>query len=126
MIAICFQHPTPYFDDSYAVNSVNNGPYGDAIMTELIPSLEEHFRIIRKPYARILAGGVAFPVVPAQVAGHSFDLLGRSNKPAEVQVELGPAVEVRQVGQTAQEGTDQDVKVRHWREGLSVDQAGRR
>lgn len=57
MIAIRFQHPTPYFDDSYAVNSANNGPYGDAIMTELIPYLEEHFRIIRKPYARILAGG---------------------------------------------------------------------
>lgn len=57
MIAIRFQHPTPYFDDSYAVNSANNGPYGDAIMTELIPYLEEHFRIIRKPYARVLAGG---------------------------------------------------------------------
>src|SRR5205823_4324269 len=26
MIAVTFQHPTPYFDDSYAVNSVNNGP----------------------------------------------------------------------------------------------------
>ncbi len=57
MIAVRFQHPTPYFDDSYAVNSVNNGPYGDAIMTELIPYLEDHFRIIRKPYARVLAGG---------------------------------------------------------------------
>ena len=57
MIAVTFQHPTPYFDDSYAVNSVNNGPYGDAIMTELIPYLEEHFRIIRKPYARVLTGG---------------------------------------------------------------------
>jgi Putative esterase len=57
MIAIDFQHPTPYFDDSYAVNSANNGPYGDAILTELIPYLEEHFRIIRKPYARVLTGG---------------------------------------------------------------------
>ena len=57
MIAITFQHPTPYFDDSYAVNSVNSGPYGDAIMTELIPYLEEHFRIIRAPYARLLTGG---------------------------------------------------------------------
>jgi Putative esterase len=57
VIAIRFQHPTPYFDDSYAVNSANNGPYGDAIMTELIPYLEEHFRIIRKPYARVLFGG---------------------------------------------------------------------
>jgi hypothetical protein len=57
MIAVTFQHPTPYFDDSYAVNSVNNGPYGDAIMTELIPYLEENFRIIAKPYARVLTGG---------------------------------------------------------------------
>ncbi len=57
MIAVRFQHPTPYFDDSYAVNSANNGPYGDALMTELIPYLEEHFRIVRKPYARVLWGG---------------------------------------------------------------------
>ena len=57
LIAVTFQHPTPYFDDSYAVNSANNGPYGDAIMQELIPYVEEHFRIIRKPYARVLTGG---------------------------------------------------------------------
>jgi hypothetical protein len=57
MIAVVFQHPTPYFDDSYAVNSANNGPYGDALLTELIPYLEKHFRIIRKPYARMLTGG---------------------------------------------------------------------
>ena len=57
MIAVKFQHPTPFFDDSYAVNSVNNGPYGDSILTELIPYLEEHFRMIRKPYARLLTGG---------------------------------------------------------------------
>jgi S-formylglutathione hydrolase FrmB len=56
-IAVTFQHPTPYFDDSYAINSANNGPYGDAIMTELIPYLESHFRIIAKPYARVLTGG---------------------------------------------------------------------
>ncbi|MGB8590931.1 MAG: alpha/beta hydrolase-fold protein [Candidatus Acidiferrales bacterium] len=57
MIAVTFQHPTPYFDDSYAVNSANNGPYGDAIMQELIPYLEAHFRMIPKPYARVLTGG---------------------------------------------------------------------
>jgi hypothetical protein len=43
MIAVSFQHPTPFFDDSYAVNSVNDGPYGDALLTELIPYIEEHF-----------------------------------------------------------------------------------
>jgi len=57
MIVVTFQHPCPYFDDSYAVNSANCGPYGDAIMTELITYVEEHFRIIRKPYARVLSGG---------------------------------------------------------------------
>ncbi|MGH9444264.1 MAG: alpha/beta hydrolase-fold protein [Terriglobia bacterium] len=57
MIAVTFQHPTPYFDDSYAVNSANDGPYGDAIMQELIPYIETHFRIIRQPYARVLTGG---------------------------------------------------------------------
>lgn len=57
LIAVTFQHPTPYFDDSYAVNSANNGPYGDAILQELIPYIEEHFRIIRQPWARVLTGG---------------------------------------------------------------------
>jgi hypothetical protein len=57
VIAVTFQHPTPYFDDSYAVNSANNGPYGDAIMQELIPYLEAHFRMVPKEYARVLTGG---------------------------------------------------------------------
>lgn len=57
MIAVTFQHPTPYFDDSYGINSPNAGPYGDAIMKELIPAVEEQFRVIREPYARVLAGG---------------------------------------------------------------------
>lgn len=57
MIVVTFQHPTPYFDDSYAVNSANNGPYGDALLTELIPYLEKSFRIIAQPYARVLTGG---------------------------------------------------------------------
>jgi len=57
IISVTFQHPTPYYDDSYAVNSANNGPYGDAIMQELIPYIENHFRIIQKPYARVLSGG---------------------------------------------------------------------
>ncbi len=57
MIMVTFQHPTPYYDDSYAVNSANNGPYGDAIMKELIPYIEDHYRIIQQPYARVLTGG---------------------------------------------------------------------
>lgn len=57
VIIVTFQHPTPYFDDSYGVNSVNNGPYGDAIMEELIPRVEEEFRIISQPESRALTGG---------------------------------------------------------------------
>jgi hypothetical protein len=57
MIVVSFLHPTPFFDDSYAVNSANDGPYGDAVMNELIPYVESHFRVIRKPYARVLTGG---------------------------------------------------------------------
>jgi hypothetical protein len=54
MIAVRLINPTPYYDFSGAMNSANNGPYGDAIMQELIPYLEEHFRIARDPHARVL------------------------------------------------------------------------
>jgi len=57
VIAVTFQHPTPYFDDSYAVNSPNVGPYGDAFMNELIPEVEKRFRVIKEPWARWLSGG---------------------------------------------------------------------
>jgi hypothetical protein len=57
MLVVTFQHPNPYFDDSYAVNSPNVGPYGDAILQELIPEIEKRYRVIKEPYARILAGG---------------------------------------------------------------------
>ncbi len=57
VIAVTFQHPTPYFDDSYAVNSANMGPYGDAIMNELIPEFEKRYRAIKEPWARWLSGG---------------------------------------------------------------------
>ena len=57
MIYVTLQHPSPYYDDSYAVNSENNGPYGDAIMKELIPAVEQQFRIIREPWARMISGG---------------------------------------------------------------------
>ena len=56
-IYVTLQHPSPYYDDSYAVNSENNGPYGDAIMQELLPAIETQFRIIRQPWARMLSGG---------------------------------------------------------------------
>ena len=57
MLIIEIQHPTPYYDDSYAVNSANQGPYGDAITHELIPYIEEQFRGIGEGWARFLYGG---------------------------------------------------------------------
>ena len=57
VIVVTFQHPNPYYDDSYAVNSVNVGPYGDAIMEELIPEVERRYRVIGQPWARLLDGG---------------------------------------------------------------------
>jgi hypothetical protein len=57
MLVVTFQHPTPYFDDSYAVNSVNVGPYGDALMKELVPEIEKRYRTIKAPWARWLHGG---------------------------------------------------------------------
>jgi hypothetical protein len=56
MILVTFQHPTPYFDDSYGVNSPNCGPYGDAILQELMPALEARFRMIKAEYTRVLTG----------------------------------------------------------------------
>jgi hypothetical protein len=56
-IYVTLQHPSPYYDDSYAVNSENNGPYGEAIMQELLPAIETGFRVIRQPWARMLSGG---------------------------------------------------------------------
>jgi hypothetical protein len=56
-IYVTLQHPSPYYDDSYAVNSENNGPYGEAIMQELLPAIETRFRVIRQPWARMLSGG---------------------------------------------------------------------
>lgn len=56
MIAVALQQATPYFADSYSVNSANNGPYGDALLEEVIPYLERQFRAIGKPYARLLEG----------------------------------------------------------------------
>jgi hypothetical protein len=57
VILISIQHANPYFDDSYAVNSANLGPYGDAIIEELIPEVEKRFRGIGQGWARATYGG---------------------------------------------------------------------
>jgi len=56
-LVIEIQHPTPYYDDSYAVNSASQGPWGDAITYELIPYIEEKFRGLGEGWARFLYGG---------------------------------------------------------------------
>ena len=57
VLLVQIQHATPFYDDSYAVNSANNGPYGDAIMRELIPEIEKRFRGIGQGWARFTYGG---------------------------------------------------------------------
>jgi hypothetical protein len=37
MLMVVIQHANPFYDDSYAVNSANVGPYGDSINHELLP-----------------------------------------------------------------------------------------
>ncbi len=56
-LVVEIQHANPYYDDSYAVNSANLGPYGDAIMYELIPEIEKQFRGIGQGWARFTYGG---------------------------------------------------------------------
>jgi hypothetical protein len=55
-IVLFIQHANPYYDDSYAVNSENLGPYGDAITYDLVPEVERRFRGLG-PWARALYGG---------------------------------------------------------------------
>jgi hypothetical protein len=57
VLVLQIQHANPFYDDSYAVNSANVGPYGDAIETELIPAVEKQFRGIGQGWARFLYGG---------------------------------------------------------------------
>ncbi|HMC55737.1 MAG TPA: hypothetical protein VKH19_11225 [Gemmatimonadaceae bacterium] len=57
MLLVQIQHATPFYDDSYAVNSANSGPYGDAIMRELVPEIERRFRGIGAGWARFTYGG---------------------------------------------------------------------
>ena len=57
VILMEIQHANPFYDDSYAVNSANLGPYGDAIVKELIPYIESKYRGLGKGWARFLYGG---------------------------------------------------------------------
>ena len=57
VLVVKLQHANPFYDDSYAVNSSNLGPYGDAIESELIPAVERQFRGIGQGWARFVYGG---------------------------------------------------------------------
>jgi hypothetical protein len=57
VIVMEIQHANPYYDDSYAVNSQNVGPYGDAIVEELIPYIEKKYRGLGAGWARFMYGG---------------------------------------------------------------------
>jgi hypothetical protein len=57
MIIVVIEHANPYYDDSYAVNSANLGPYGDAITYDLVPYLEKKYRALGAGWARFLYGG---------------------------------------------------------------------
>jgi hypothetical protein len=48
------RHATPYSDDSYGVNTVNAGPYGDAVTKELYPEIERQFRGIGEAWSRVV------------------------------------------------------------------------
>ncbi len=56
VLVVAVEHPNPYYDDSYGVNSANLGPYGDAIVRELIPYVERRFRGLGEPWARAAYG----------------------------------------------------------------------
>jgi hypothetical protein len=56
-LVVEIEHANPFYDDSYAVNSANLGPYGDAINNELIPEIERRFRGIGAGWARFTYGG---------------------------------------------------------------------
>jgi hypothetical protein len=57
VLIVKIQHANPYYDDSYAVNSANVGPYGDAIENELIPAIEKQFRGLGTGWSRFVYGG---------------------------------------------------------------------
>ncbi len=57
ILVVKIQHANPFYDDSYAVNSANLGPYGDAIETELLPAIEKQFRGLTAGWAHFVYGG---------------------------------------------------------------------
>lgn len=57
VLIVKLQHANPYYDDSYAVDSANVGPYGSAIEQELIPAIEKKFHALGTGWSRFVYGG---------------------------------------------------------------------
>ena len=57
MIVVTFRDANMFYDTSYSVDSANLGPWGEALITELIPYVEETFNAVGEPWARALSGG---------------------------------------------------------------------
>ena len=56
-ISVEVREENPFYDSSYIVDSPNTGPYGSATTQELIPALDQQFRTIAAPWARVTSGG---------------------------------------------------------------------
>ncbi|KAJ9631236.1 hypothetical protein H2204_008321 [Knufia peltigerae] len=76
LILVTIRHESPFYDDSYGVNTANIGPYGDAINDELIPYIEETFNTIPEPYARVQIGGSTGGWISAATVIFRPDLFG--------------------------------------------------
>ncbi|PNS19585.1 hypothetical protein CAC42_7429 [Sphaceloma murrayae] len=75
-ISVTFRHEAPFYDDSYAVNTANIGPYGDAINDELLPLIDSTFRTIAAPWARVQEGGSTGGWISAATMAYRPDLFG--------------------------------------------------
>lgn len=60
----------------YFVDSANVGPWGEALMDEVIPAVEERFRIIPEAYARVMTGGSTGGWVAAALQIYYPDFFG--------------------------------------------------
>lgn len=76
MILVTFRHEAPFYDDSYAVNTANMGPYGDAINDELIPHIDATFNTVAEPWARVSEGGSTGGWISAANIIYRPDLFG--------------------------------------------------
>lgn len=76
MIVVSMQHPTPFYDDSYFINSPNTGPWSDVFIREVIPYVDSHFRTVAKPFARVMAGMSAGGFTSAYLQIHYPRLFG--------------------------------------------------